>query len=100
MAKLAKYKEKLLNEFESRTDDWSFGDFERRITEIKSGAYYQDAKMAIIEGHRVGSWPNTVQRYLLTNHKAFGSVSIEFHDIFNQICTNLNTEEKKIWDIR
>lgn len=99
MAKVAKYKEKLLDEFERRNDDWSFVDFERRLTELRPGTYYQDAKMAIIEAHNAGKWPNTVKRYLLTNYKLFGNVSIEYHSIFGDICSNLNESEKKLWDI-
>lgn len=99
MAKIAKYKAKLLNEFEARNDDWSFGDLEKRITELRSGMYYQDAKMAIIEGHRAGKWPKTVKRYILTNYKAFGNVSLELNSIFNEIYLSLSESEKKSWGI-
>ena len=99
MAKMAKYKKKILDEFESRNDDWSFGDFEKRITELKPGSYYQDAKMAIIEGHKAGLWPNTVKRYILTTYSAYGDVNIEFNDIFDKIYSSLSSDEKKIWKL-
>jgi hypothetical protein len=34
MSKIPQYKENLLNEFEQRADEWSFGDFERRLGEV------------------------------------------------------------------
>lgn len=47
MAELAKYKTKLLDEFEQRNDDWTFGDFENRLKELKSNSSYHDAKTII-----------------------------------------------------
>ena len=44
----AQYKEKLLDEFEARTDEWNFSDFETRLSEVKKGTNYQDAKGIII----------------------------------------------------
>ncbi|MEM5529581.1 hypothetical protein WN093_12210 [Gammaproteobacteria bacterium AS21] len=96
---MAKYKETLLNEFEARDDDWSFGDFDRRISELKKDANYQDSKMAIIEAHKVGGWPNTIKRYLLTNYRSFGNVNIELHTVFNSMCDSLTDEEKAHWGI-
>jgi hypothetical protein len=54
MAKLAQYKENILNEFEQRTDNWTFGDFENRLPEIKKGANYKDAQGIIFEAHKKG----------------------------------------------
>jgi hypothetical protein len=34
---MAQYKEKLLNEFEARSDEWTFADFERRLGEVRKG---------------------------------------------------------------
>ena len=34
---IAKYKEKLLDEFEVRTDAWTYADFEKRMCELKPG---------------------------------------------------------------
>jgi hypothetical protein len=96
---LAKYKEKLLNEFEQRTDDWSFGDFEERSSELKPGTNYQHVKGIIIEAHKLGLWPETVKRYLLTNYKSFGNVSCEYNSIFSKIHSSLSEKEKQYWGI-
>ena len=44
MPKMAQYKIKLLDEFENRADEWGFGDFERRLQELRKDASYHDAK--------------------------------------------------------
>ncbi len=49
MAQLAQYKSKLLQEFENRTDDWTFGDFEVKLKELKPNSNYQDAKEISME---------------------------------------------------
>jgi hypothetical protein len=74
---LAQYKQKLLDEFESRTDEWKFFDFEARLSEVKNGASYQDAKMLIKEAHKLGEWPKTVRIYLETLKDNFGDLPIE-----------------------
>ncbi|MFO3797873.1 MAG: hypothetical protein ACK8QZ_11435, partial [Anaerolineales bacterium] len=74
---MAKYKEDLLNEFEQRTDEWTFGDFENRLGQVRPGANYKDAKGIISDAHNSGRWPTTVKRYILTNYKANGNVSSE-----------------------
>ena len=99
MAIIAKYKEKLLNEFESRSDNWSFGEFEKRLGEIRKGTSYHDAKGIIIEAHKSGLWPNTVKRYLITNYKSFGSVSMEFSQVFREIYSSMSSKEKQSWGI-
>lgn len=97
---MAQYKEKLLNEFESKTVEWSFADFEKRLGELKSGTNYQDAKGIINDAHKSGKWPITVKRYLLTNYKAFGNVSAEFNTTFNEIYSSMSTSEKASWGIK
>ncbi|MGG5289484.1 hypothetical protein [Pseudomonas shirazensis] len=99
MATMAQYKVRLLNEFEARTDDWSFGQFEHRLTEVKVDTYYQDAKGIIIDAHKAGKWPKTVKRYLLTNYKAFGNVSSEFNDTFDQVLAGMTPDEKALWGL-
>lgn len=74
---IAQYKQKLLDEFESRADDWFFRDLERRLAEVRSGDSYQDAKMLIKEAHKIGRWPNTVKIYLETLYDTFGDLPIE-----------------------
>ena len=96
---IAKYKEKLLNEFEQRTDDWSFGTFEKRSNELKPGTNYQHVKGIIIEAHKLGLWPKTVKRYLLTNYKCLGNVSSEYSSIFSEIYSSLSEKEKEYWGI-
>lgn len=96
---LAKYKENLLNEFEQRTDDWSFGDLEQRASELKKGTNYQHVKGIISEAHKLGLWPKTVKRYLLTNYKCFGNVSAEYGSVFSEICSSMSEKEKQSWGI-
>jgi len=96
---MAQYKERLLNEFEARTDEWSFGDFERRLGEVRKGTSYHDAKGIINDAHEAGKWPNTVKRYLLTNYRAHGNVSSEFNETFRQIYLGMSDDEKKDWGI-
>ncbi|QXH33452.1 hypothetical protein [Pseudomonas muyukensis] len=99
MPELALYKVKLLDEFEARADEWTCGHFERRLTEVKPAAYYQDAKGIIIAAHKAGNWPNTVKRYLLSNYKAFGNVSSEFSEIFVQVLASLTPQELAYWQL-
>ncbi|QXI36276.1 hypothetical protein [Pseudomonas xantholysinigenes] len=99
MPDLALYKVKLLDEFEAREDEWTFGHFERRLTEVKPAAYYQDAKGIIIAAHKAGNWPKTVKRYLLTNFQAFGNVSSEFNEIFDQVLASLTPQERAYWQM-
>ncbi|MGM3159397.1 hypothetical protein [Dickeya undicola] len=98
--RMAQYKENLLNEFEARTDEWSYADFERRLTELKRGTNYQHAKSIINDAFKSGKWPMTVKRYLLTNYKSFGNVSAEFTTTFNQIYSSMSDSEKESWGIQ
>ncbi len=95
MPKMAQYKIKLLDEFENRADEWGFGDFERRLQELRKDASYHDAKGIINDAHHQGSWPNVVKRYLSTNFKAFGNVSSELGATFSQVVSTMTSEEKK-----
>jgi len=97
MPKIAQYKENLLNEFEQRTDEWSFGEFERRLGAVRAGANYQDAKGIISNAYDSGKWPKTVKRYILTNYKAFGNVSSELNDVLNGVWNQLTDKEKEFW---
>lgn len=94
---LAQYAVKLLNEFESKTEDWGFSDFERRLTELKPGGKgcYHDAKGVINQAHRKGQWPKTVKRYLCTNFRAHGNVSGDFNDTFSEVLSTMNDTEKQ-----
>ncbi|MBQ4853049.1 hypothetical protein J8L97_23270 [Pseudoalteromonas sp. MMG012] len=99
MPKIAQYKEKLLNEFETKSDDWTYGHFERRLGELRSGTSYHDAKGIIIDAHKAGKWPETVKRYLLTNYRTHGNVSGEFNSVFSDVCSALSPAEKSTWGI-
>lgn len=99
MPDLALYKITLLNEFETREDEWTFGHFEQRLTQIRPATNYQDAKGIIIAAHQAGKWPNTVKRYLLTNFKAFGNVSSEFNDTFAQVVSGMSAHERAPWGL-
>ncbi|MDF3197036.1 hypothetical protein [Pseudomonas sp. 1928-m] len=99
MPAMAQYKIKLLNEFECRSDEWSFADFENRLRELRNGASYHDAKGIINGAHREGKWPNTVKRYLATNFKAHGNVSSEFNETFSQVLASMSSSERQSWGI-
>ena len=100
MKKLTQYKENLLNEFEARSDEWTYGDFDIRLSEIKLGQNYQHVKEIILSAHESRRWPNTVKRYLLTNFRVFNNVSGEYAEVFREIYSNLSQEEKKYWDVK
>lgn len=97
---LAKYKINLLDEFEQRTDNWSFGDFDSRLSEIKKDSSYHDAKGIIIDAAKNGSWPNTVKRYLCTNYAVFGNVSSELNSTFSPIYSQMSDVEKDSWGFK
>jgi len=99
MPKMAEYKNELLNEFESRTDEWSYGSFENRLSELRKGTSYHDAKDIINDAHNSGKWPKTVKRYLITNYKVFGNASREFGDAFNSIYNSMSDKEKSSWGL-
>lgn len=99
MAYLALYKLELLDEFENRRDDWTFADFERRLTEKKTPANYQDAKAIIIAAHKEGNWPKAVKRYMLTNQHVHKHVSSEFNEVFTEVVAMLSEKEKQIWGL-
>lgn len=93
---IAKYKEKLLDEFEVRTDAWTYADFEKRMCELKPGRNnsYHDAKGIINEAHKQGRWPKTVKRYLCTNFDSFGNVSGELSSTFASVIQSMSQAEK------
>lgn len=89
MAKMAKYKQQILDEFEARTDDWTFGTFEKRLGEISpKNGHYQNAKMIIFEAHNEGSWPKTVERYVRTLYEAFNSLPSELNKVGQDVLWN------------
>ncbi len=91
MTKLSQTKISVLNSFESRTDDWSFGEFERSLEAAMGKNYgnYQTAKMTIVEADKEGRWPETVKKYVLSNYSAFGSSPAEL----SGICKRLLAEQ-------
>jgi len=92
MATMAQYKIKILDEFENRTDDWTFGDFENRLREIKKDTYYQDAKGIITEAYKNGGWNKTVYKYAVSNFVCFGNSSLSF---FNEFFLALPKQEQE-----
>lgn len=74
--KLSQIKKNVLNQFEVRSDEWTFSDFERAISAAVGGSY-QSAKLVIVAADEQGSWPKTVERYIRTNYAAFGNVPVE-----------------------
>ncbi|HIF9481729.1 TPA: hypothetical protein ACX6SV_002087 [Photobacterium damselae] len=97
---LAQYKQRLLDEFEQRTDNWNYGQFESRLGELRKGTSYHDAKGIIIDAAKLGKWPNTVKRYLCTNYAVFGNVSSELNSTFSTIYDAMSDSEKKCWGFK
>lgn len=99
MSKLSQTKIRVLNEFEARNDDWSFGMFERELQQVMGNQYgnYQTAKKTIVEADRDGRWPATVKRYVLSNYRAFGNSSGELVGIFGRIWPFLTEQEQACW---
>jgi len=93
MSKISKTKAAVLNTFEARTDEWSFGEFESALEEAMGKSYgnYQTAKMTIIEADQDGRWPLTVERYIRSNFKAFGNLPVEMNPIGRRF--NLSLEK-------
>lgn len=99
MSNISQVKAKVLNTFEARTDEWSFGEFEEALEQTMGKRYrnYQTAKMTIIEADQDGRWPRTVECYVRSNYKAFGNLPIELNSIgsrFNLSTTGKNGNQK------
>jgi len=99
MAHMALYKLKLLDEFEDRTDLWTFGDFESRLMDLWRGATRHDAKGIINAAHKERRWPRAVKRYLLTNYRAFGNVSSEVERTFDEVLAAMSAQERAQWGL-
>jgi len=99
MSKLSTTKVQVLDQFEARTDEWSFGAFEKALEQAMGGRYgnYQTAKSTIAEADHDGRWPNTVKRYVLSNYRAFGNSPAELTSISTRILAGLTEEEKSYW---
>lgn len=99
MAELSQAKQRVLNRFENRTDDWSFGEFETALKEEMGSRYgnYQTAKFTIIDADKSGKWPKTVARYVLTNFQLFGNSPGELSGICSRLFSSMSEEEKKGW---
>jgi len=96
MSKISKTKTDVLDQFESRKDDWTFGDFEFALKNAMGVRYenYQTAKSTITDAFHDGRWPNTVKRYVLSNCKSFGNSSLI---IAKNIFAELTEEERAYW---
>lgn len=81
--KISQAKQAVLNRFEARTDEWSFGDFDRAITAAARGDH-QTGKLTIVQADEQGSWPKTVERYIRTNYAALGNLPGELVGIASQ----------------
>lgn len=99
MGKLSETKIKVLNKFEARTDEWTFGAFERELQEAMGNSYgnYQTAKATIADADQAGSWPKTVKRYVLSNYRTFGNSPGELVDICQRLWLGLTEAEKTEW---
>lgn len=102
MSKISKTKIEVLNQFESRTDEWTYGAFEKALEQAMGARYvnYQSAKMAIVEADSEGRWPNAVKRYVLSNYRAFGNSPVELIPIATRLLAGLTEKEKDYWKPR
>lgn len=89
MSVLTQYEENLLNEFEQRSDEWDYDDFERQLAQVKPSISNQAAKEIINKAHQLGRWPKTVKRYLLTNYQLHRNISCEINSVFRNIDSKL-----------
>jgi len=101
MGKLSQAKINVLNQFETRIDDWNFGDFEKALEQSMGERYgnYQNAKLTISEADKIGNWPKTVKRYVLTNYSSFGNSPSELVNICSRLVLDMGDEEKETWGI-
>ena len=95
MGKISQTKVSVLDEFEARTDEWKFGEFESALEKAMGKSYgnYQTAKMTILEADKDGRWPRTVEQYVRSNFKAFGNLPVELNAIGSQL--NLSATNEK-----
>lgn len=99
MSKLSQTKIEVLDQFESKIDEWTFGAFENALKQAMGARYgnYQTAKMVIVDADHEGRWPNTVKRYVLSNYRAFGNSPGELVPIAKRLLAGLTEEEKAYW---
>lgn len=83
MSDLTQTQVRVLDAFEARTDNWTFGDFDNALEEAMGASYgnYQTAKFVIIVADRLGRWPKTVEHWIRSNFKAFGNLPAEMNPI-------------------
>lgn len=95
MGKISQTKVSVLDEFEARTDEWKFGEFESALEKAMGKRYgnYQTAKMTILEADKDGRWPQTVEQYVRSNFKAFGNLPAELNVIGSRL--NLSATNEK-----
>jgi len=98
MSKISAKKQQLLDEFEARTDSWSYTNFERALKGLTGGSY-QAAKMLIVEADDDGRWPKTVKRYILTNYASFNSSPMELKKISNRLLSSMTEQERREFGI-
>lgn len=72
---IAKSKQRVLDAFELRTDEWTVGDLEKAMIESMGwrGKTYKDARSAMLEAKSIGRWPLTVARYFQQLDAMFSS---------------------------
>ncbi len=65
MSKISEAKKRVLDQFEQRQDEWTFGDFDNALQKSMGSRYknYKDSVSTIHLANRQGKWPKTVERY-------------------------------------
>lgn len=88
MPKLSQAKIRVLDEYESRNDNWRYSEFEQSLEQSmgsKRYGNYQTAKMTILQADKIGSWPKTVKQYVLSNYRVMRNSPSEFHNIMKRL---------------
>lgn len=86
MGKLSNAKITVLDEFENRSDDWDYGDFEKALKVAMGKRYggYQKAKMVIVDADKDGQWPHVVEQYV-RSYEALDNIPCELNAIARRL---------------
>ena len=101
MSKLSQERIRVLNQFESKAANWTYGSFESALSKEMGRRYgnYQTAKATIMMAAEDGRWPKTVKRYVLTNYVANGNSPAGLVDICRQLLMSMSSQEKESWNL-
>ena len=89
MKKLSKAKQKVLDLFETSTQEWSYRQFEDALRKEMGARYtYRIPKEVIKEACEIEMWPNTVKRYIESLKDEVGNIPVELEECLIKIYSN------------